>query len=72
MRIINDIKQGTDEWHALRSGVQTASKFSAVMAGGTGATRKSYMYTLASEILTGVREESHSNQYMEWGTETEP
>ena len=72
MEIIKDIEQGTEEWLNLRMGVATASKFKDVMAGGAGKTRKSYMYSLAAELITGQREESFSNQYMEWGTETEP
>ena len=72
MQIIDNIEQGSDEWIALRFGWITASKFKDVLAGGQGKTRKSYMYNIASEILTGERAESFSNEYMEWGTQTEP
>lgn len=72
MQVIKDIEQGSEEWHALRYGWITASKFKDVIAGGQGKTRKSYMYQLASEILTDMRAESYTNEYMEWGTETEP
>lgn len=72
MEIIKDVDQGTEEWHKLRFGWITASKFKDVIAGGAGKTRKSYMYQLASEILTEERAESYSNEYMEWGTQTEP
>lgn len=72
MQIIKDIPQGGDEWHALRLGVVTASKFKDVLAKGKGLTRKSYMHQLAAETLTGEKQESHTNEYMEWGTQTEP
>jgi len=72
MEIIDSIAQGTEDWHKLRYGWTTASKFKDAMAGGQGKTRKSYMYQLAAEALTGQREESFTSQYIEWGNETEP
>lgn len=72
MEIITNIEQGSDEWIALRFGWITASRFKDVKAGGAGKTRKSYMYHIAAEALTGERAESYSNEYMEWGTLTEP
>jgi putative phage-type endonuclease len=72
VEIIKDIQQGSEEWHAMRLGFITASRFKDVIAGGQGKVRKAYMYQLAAEALTGEREESFSNQYMEWGTATEP
>lgn len=65
-------KQGTEGWFADRLGIPTASNFSKVMAGGTGATRKAYMMKKIAERLTGLVEEGYSNSSMEWGTETEP
>jgi putative phage-type endonuclease len=72
VEIIKDIQQGSEEWHAMRLGFITASRFKDVIAGGQGKMRKAYMYQLAAETLTGEREDSFSNQYMEWGTATEP
>ncbi len=76
MQIIKDIEQGTEEWKELRLGKVTASRFSDVMAKGKGGaaskTRKSYMYQLAAEIITGEAQEFYSNQYMEWGNANEP
>jgi len=72
MQIINDIDQSSDEWLDLRMGFVTASRFKDVMAKGAGKTRKSYMIEIASEIITGQREEKFNSSHMEWGTETEP
>ena len=72
MEIIRDIEQGSDGWLALRYGWTTASRFKDVMAKGQGKTRKSYMYQLAAEAISDMRQESFTNEYMEWGTETEP
>jgi putative phage-type endonuclease len=72
MEIITGIEQGSDEWLEMRLGWITASKFKDVIAGGAGKTRKSYMLQLAAEAITGARLESFSNEYMEWGTATEP
>lgn len=71
MEIIRDIEQGSEQWHELRLGKVTASRFKDVMAKGKGLIRKSYMYQLAAEYITGEKEESYSNKYMEWGTENE-
>ena len=72
MQIITGIDQGTDEWLALRYGWITASRFKDVLSKGQGKTRKAYMYHLAAEAITGERAESYTNEYMEWGTATEP
>lgn len=72
MEIVKNVDQGSDEWLAMRIGWITASRFSDVKAGGEGKTRKSYMYKLAAEAITGELQESYSNEYMEWGTQTEP
>jgi putative phage-type endonuclease len=72
MEIIKDVEQGSEEWHQLRFGWITASKFKDVIAGGQGKVKKAYMLQLASEILTGERVDTYSNEYMEWGTQTEP
>lgn len=72
MEIIKDIEQGSDEWHAMRVGVITASRFSDVLSKGKGITRQNYMIELAAEILTGQRAEGFTSSAMEWGTQTEP
>ena len=69
---IVDCDQGSDEWFEARLGKITASRFKDVLSKGQGKTRKTYMYQLAAEIITGKMEESYSNSYMEWGTANEP
>ncbi|MCB9989095.1 MAG: YqaJ viral recombinase family protein [Rhodospirillales bacterium] len=51
--ILAHIEQGSDEWHDARCGVVTASNFKAVLTGGRGKTRASYMRRLRDEIITG-------------------
>lgn len=72
---IHDCEQGTEEWFRCRMGVPTASMFATVMArgrdGGASVTRKTYLYKLAGELLTGEPMEHYSNAYMERGHEME-
>ena len=76
MIILDHVEQGTDEWHEMRRGVITASRFKDVMSKGRGdapsKTRQSYMLELAAESLTGNVEHFEPNKYMQWGTEKEP
>jgi putative phage-type endonuclease len=71
-RIYRDISQGSEEWHAMRCGVITASRFKDVLARGKGKTRRSYMVELAGEILTGIPHEGYRSKAMRSGTEREP
>ena len=71
MKIYTDIIQGTPEWHAVRCGKVTASRFSDVLAKGEGKTRLSYMKQLRAEKLTGLPEDSYTNSAMQWGTDHE-
>lgn len=68
---IIDCEQGTEEWFRVRSGMPTASEFATVMAKGKGGedskTRRTYLYKLAGEIITGEPMESYSNVHMERG-----
>src|ERR1019366_9754937 len=71
---IFDIEQGTPEWHALRAGIATASKFATIMAkgrDGPSLTRAKYMRQLAGEIITGEPAETYSNGHMARGQEME-
>lgn len=72
MIIYNDVEQGSDEWHKLRLGCITASRFKDVLSGGQGKTRLTYMREVCAEILTCEKVEGFTNEYMQWGVETEP
>ncbi len=72
---MNDVVQGSPEWHALRCGRVTASRVADVVARtktGWGASRANYMAELIAERLTGVAAEGYSNAAMQWGTDHEP
>lgn len=69
---IFDCDQNSPEWYACRSGIPTASSFSTILAKGEGKTRKTYMYKLAGEIVTGQPSDGYSNPHMERGHEMEP
>lgn len=68
---IFDCEQNSPEWFACRAGLPTASEFHTVMASGRGGgeskTRKTYLYKLAGEIVTGKPTESYSNAHMDRG-----
>lgn len=76
MMEIIDCEQGTPEWHFSRCGIPTASEFSTVMASGRGGgeskTRKTYLYKLAGEIITGEPMAGFSNAHTDRGHEMEP
>jgi len=72
MQVIKSIEQGGEDWLNIRMGFVTASKFKDVQAKGAGKTRKTYMYQIAAEIITGEREEGFSSKSIEHGTYTEP
>lgn len=72
---MNDIIQGSAEWHAIRVGKVTASRVADVVAktkSGWGASRANYMAELIAERLTGEPGEKYTNAAMAWGTEKEP
>jgi hypothetical protein len=70
---IVDCEQGSPEWFAARLGVPTASEFATVMRkkgkaeDGTSKERRTYLYKLAGERLTGEPMDSYSNANMERG-----
>ena len=67
---IHRCEQGSDEWFTVKLGKVSASHFSDVLNQKTG--RKTYMYRLLAEKLSGEPQETYSNKAMETGTETEP
>ena len=64
---IIDCIQGTETWFAARRGIPTASCFSQILAKGEGKTRRSYLYKLAAEIVTGEVTEGYRNADMDRG-----
>lgn len=72
---MDDIVQGSPEWHALRLGKVTASRVSDVIAktkSGPSASRAKYAGELIAERLTGTAAERFTNAAMSWGTDMEP
>lgn len=74
--IILDIPQGTPEWFAARSGCISASCFSKVFTATgsktSGEKRKTYMYQLAGERISGQPEEStFESEWMRRGKDLE-
>lgn len=70
MEIFN-MEQGSDEWYAAKLGIPSASMFSAILAKGQGKTRRTYMYKLAGERITGQPMANHTTPHMERGKEME-
>jgi len=69
IKIIRDFDQGTPEWFAARAGKIGGTGISKVVTstGKRSTQRKTYLYTLAGEIITGEKASSYSNQYMKNG-----
>ena len=70
-KMIRDIEQGSDAWFKLRCGSIGGSSIKAVLTGGKGKTRKSLMYQLAGERITGQKHEFKATPAMEEGTRRE-
>lgn len=69
------MEQGSLEWVKIRLGKATASRVADVMAKtktGVSASRANYLTELVVERLTNQKAESFTNEYMQWGTDTEP
>ena len=69
---MNEITQGSEEWHQLRLGRATGSRFSDVLAKGQGISRRKYLRQLVTERLTGQPTETYKNAQMDRGNEQEP
>ena len=71
--LIENVDQSSPEWLSLKAGVPSSSNFSKIVTskGLPSKTRKSYMYQLAGEIITGIREEGYQNASMLRGLEME-
>ena len=66
---IHKCEQGSDEWFAVKLGKVSASHFSEVLNKKAG--RKTYMYRLLGERLSGESYEGYSNKIIERGTVVE-
>lgn len=71
MEILN-CDQRSDEWFRARLGSIGGSSIADVMSGGAGKTRKTLMYRLAGEILSGQNYVGHQNADISRGVEQEP
>jgi len=71
VEIIRDIDQLSKEWFSARCGSIGGSGIKALMSKGQGKTRKSLLYQLASEKLTGEKYEFKTTSAMEEGTRRE-
>ena len=73
---IFECEQGSPEWFSVRLGMPTASEFATLLStgrsGGEFKTRRTYLYKLAGERITGTPMESYTNKYMERGKALEP
>jgi len=73
MIIIDNIEQGSLEWFKLKAGKPSASSFDKIVTtkGEPSKSRKSYLYKLAGEKVTGFRSEGFQSDAMLHGIETE-
>lgn len=68
-----EFQQGTPEWLAYRAGRITGTGIEAVMAGGSGVTRRNYLFKLMEEQDTGQpKKDKFSSQSMANGNERQP
>jgi len=69
-------EQGSPEWFQVRLGLPTGSEFGTVLASGRGGgeskTRRTYLYKLAAERITGDPMENYVSKDMERGKALEP
>ena len=76
MEIIDNIDQGSEQWHLDRLGKVTGSMVSNVLSKGRGSApskmAETYMFELIAATLTGEPKPFFENDAMRWGTETEP
>ena len=71
--ITTQVQQGTKEWQECRLGIPTASGFDKLITtkGEPSKQRQKYMYQLAAERITGIKEDSYQNGAMQRGIELE-
>jgi putative phage-type endonuclease len=72
--VYGGIEQGSEEWLKIRLGKVTASGVADVLAKtktGVSASRGNYLIKLAIQRVTGIVEESYTNDAMQWGIDNE-
>lgn len=67
--LIHDVKQGSDDWHALRLGIPTGSRFDEIVSptGKLSESRHALLAELITERYVGQAEESFTSAAMERG-----
>lgn len=70
--IIERYEQRTKEWYDGRLGCITMSNCKALLTGGKGATRRSYLMDVAAERITGVAADGYKSWAMQRGIDLEP
>jgi len=71
--IILDVPQLSEEWFAARTGIPSASHFDKIVT-STGAPSKQsekYLYQLAAERITSIKEKGYTSDAMKRGVELE-
>lgn len=68
------IQQRTDAWFKARCGIPTSSGFDKIITpkGEPSRQMQKYLYQLAGECVTGIKEESYINAAMQRGIDKEP
>ena len=71
--IILDCEQRSEEWHAARRGIPTASNFGCILTptGKPSTQAEGYMLKLLAAWATGKTEDAYQNAWMERGSEIE-
>jgi predicted phage-related endonuclease len=61
-----------EQWRQAKLGKISASNVAKLMTGGRGKTRQTYIYQVATEILTGIYDEGYISKAMQRGIDKEP
>lgn len=71
--IIENVLQGSDDWHNLRCGNPGASNMDKIITsqGKPSKQRQSYLYRLAGELIVGEKTETYKSPSMSRGIELE-
>ena len=70
MKIINDMEQGSIEWHKLRWGKVTGTSLKS--ATGTPTVQNTLMYKIIGELMTEVQIPEFTSEAMQRGNDLEP